>query len=536
MSNIINNKTIEELYSELKNGIRNGDNSLYDMNRAGLTDDNMKKIINKRKDFLSNHRLDFDTAEIIYDEVRKWKIEVEFFKELGVVTPNTQREIEALRKKDDEDTWKNTNKESEYELNKYLFYFTNGIHKEDVSECLTAIEGKRQKEVKNAEQKGKIIEKLRENPNSYDPGQVEDIIDDLKGESVIPESILNKVKNAVKIKGQEAQKGEDIFGEVVKKIPEGYTEVYFWGLPGSGKTSALSAILRTAEKRNMLKVVAPEKKTEKKETEEEKKHGANYVQYINFLKGRGEKGVLPDLTKSDITRCMPVHLKKDNKDYPISLIELSGELFQSFLLVMEGRESEISGTQQEAGLNLLMDYVRDTRNPKVHFFFIPYDQTELGDGKFANNSIQDVYTWAGQWFEQHGVFDKTLAIYIYLTKADMLLDDEEKSKMDIPEHRDEVYDLMKKKIVKYLDPDREDNVYGNFLTSLGEVAKKIDICKDGKLPMEPFSIGNVYLKYLYDLYPTSAEKFLSILLDKIEIPQDRKKTVWDKIKIWGNNH
>ena len=106
-------------------------------------------------------------------------------------------------------------------------------------------------------------------------------------------------------------------GDTHASIPDGYTEVYFWGIPGSGKTCALGAILNTAEQTGLLNIA--------------KSAGSGYMIDLKniFL---DDNPILPPPSPVETTQYLPFTLRKD-KDAPrsVSLIELSGEIFQCFL-------------------------------------------------------------------------------------------------------------------------------------------------------------------------------------------------------------
>ncbi|MBK6353110.1 MAG: hypothetical protein IPF46_06835 [Saprospiraceae bacterium] len=131
----------------------------------------------------------------------------------------------------------------------YLLNYPSGKHIENAQQQIEYF--KRQRTQKN-EERNQIIDKLRTNPNSFTPSMLRTHLDDNKItkndllNAGIPIEIINRLDNTIT--------PELKLGETPNSIPEGYTEVYFWGNPGSGKTCALAAVLSTAYKMGYLEI------------------------------------------------------------------------------------------------------------------------------------------------------------------------------------------------------------------------------------------------------------------------------------------
>jgi hypothetical protein len=288
--------------------------------------------------------------------------------------------------------------------------------------------------------------------------------------SGIPNNIIGLLDNIVSPKLE--------LGKTPDSIPDDYTEVYFWGIPGSGKTCALSAILSTAEKLGYLEIA----------------QGPGY-DYMNRLKNIFVKSVafLPPPSPVETTQYLPFVLNKDN-DRPrsVSLIELSGEIFQCFYHQIAGTPNKLSDTHKTT-FNSLICFLKGT-NRKIHFFFVDYER--------ENNPDTDGYTQAdylqaaATFFKNNDVFGRsTDAIYLVITKSDLM-----------PGPKNERIN----KISEYLS----DHNFKAFVNSLKARCEQNGI-NAGNLTAIPFSLGKVYFQQICELDRDDAKKIIGILLERI---------------------
>lgn len=331
--------------------------------------------------------------------------------------------------------------------------------------------------------KFEILENIKNNHNNYSVYEVQEMLDkkeisieDLKNID-IPESIISKLYNGnnyVNIKP----------GTAPDSIPDGYTEVYFWGMPGSGKTTALASILSTADREGqMISQPGP---------------GLEYMTKLSNLFS-DEVNFLPPANPLNSTQYLPFILKKDSLDRAsrsVSLIELSGELFQCFYEKNAG--NQLSDSKQVL-FDQLVSYLENNNNRKMHFFFIDY-----GAGSSVDNSLftQSDYLNAPATFinkSEYEFFNKnTDAIYIVLTKSDLLLN--------------EVHDdLINKTVSNYINKE-----FSSLVTSLKEICKKHNI-NDGKLLATHFSLGEVYFNDLCKKNSYTAKNIIDILIRRVSI-------------------
>jgi hypothetical protein len=343
-------------------------------------------------------------------------------------------------------------------------------------------------------QRQSILDDIRRNPNIYSPNHIKEFLNNgtfTKQDLLncdIPQSVIDNLWN---IKTPNLQ-----LGKMPTLIPDGYTEVYFWGGTGSGKTCALGAILQMAEKEGYLNLAT----------------GPGYL-YANQLKNIFSdddlaNDFLPAPSPVETTQYLPFTLKKPTgkKSRSISLIELSGEIFKCFLL--KNANQPFPTQSHEDTFRSLNTFLK-SKNRKIHFFFIDYDrENRLNKDKLKQS---DYLAAASTYFKNNEVFGKTTdAIYVVLTKSDLLLDEKGNP-------------VPKDKRVDYAKQHLENNNYKAFINTLKDNCKKYSI-NGGKLTVEPFSLGKVYFKEICNFDGSAASHIVEILMERIK---GSKKSILD---------
>ncbi len=190
----------------------------------------------------------------------------------------------------------------------------------------------------------------------------------------------------------------------------------------------------------------------------------------------------------------------------VSLIELSGEIFQCFF--RKNASMPLQSKQHEDTFNSLMRFLNG-KNRKIHFFFIDYEKENLPDhdGYTQGNYLAAASTF----FKNNDIFSKTTdAIYLVITKSDLMpCKDVDKNK-------------LYKKRVEYSKEHLKTNNFTAFVNILKNRCKQHSI-NAGKLTVEPFSLGKVYFQSICNFDTSSAEKLIDILVDRI--PANRKSII-----------
>ncbi len=408
---------------------------------------------------------------------RKAIVAIQAEKENAVIALQTQKD------KEDDDEWERAKYGNENSFRDYITNFPNGKYVREAKDRIDDLESQRRNQ---RAQRQNILNKIKQNPNSYSPNEIQDYlgngtitIDELITYCEVPQSAID---NLDKIKTPFLQ-----LGETPTSIPDEYTEVYFWGGTGSGKTCALGAVLQMAEKKGYLNIATGP--------------GYNYANQLkNIFSHNGEADdFLPAPSPVETTQYLPFSLKHVNEKVvrSVSLIELSGEIFKCFFYKNAGLQLP---TQSHIDTFNSLNKFLKSNNRKIHFFFIDYNKENRPDGNGITQS--DYLSAASTYFENNEVFNKsTDAIYIVITKSDLMLDQNGNAINDYNERVNFAKDYLQKN-------------YLAFINTIKNSCKKYSI-NGGKLEVEPFSLGKVYFKQICDFDGTAAEKLVKILLDRI---------------------
>ena len=152
-----------------------------------------------------------------------------------------------------------------------------------------------------------------------------------------------------------------------------------------------------------------------------------------------------------------------------------------------------------------------SKNKKIHFFFIDAGRDNRRDQRGLTQG--DYLQATATYFRGHQLFDKTTdAIYVVLTKSDLLIDDSGNHVADDYAER-----------IKYAKKYLEDQRYGAFINVLKNICREYSI-NGGKLTVEPFSLGKVYFQQICNFEGTSASRIVDILLERVP---GTKKSILD---------
>ena len=397
-----------------------------------------------------------------------------------------KKEIIALqtqKDKEEDDAWERAKYGNENSFRDYIANFPKGKYEQEARERIDEFESQRRNQ---RAQKQNILDKIKRNPNSYSANDIINYLgngtltkDELITYCNIPQSAINNLDKIITPPLR--------LGEMPTSIPDGFTEVYFWGYPGSGKTCALGAVLQMAEKRGYLTIAASQ--------------GSDYSTQLKNVFSHNDEAddFLPAPTPEEKTQYLPITLKKVNENVArsVSLIELSGEIFKCFYKKNNG--IEFKGKPQEDTFSTVSNFL-NSNNRKLHFFFIDYDKENRPDEDGKTQS--DYLSAASTYFENNAVLKKsTDAIYIVLTKSDLMLDQNGNT---INDYNDRV-NFAK----DYLESN-----YLAFKNSIKNSCIEHGI-NGGRLMVEPFSLGKVYFKKICNFDGTTAENIVEILMERI---------------------
>jgi hypothetical protein len=326
------------------------------------------------------------------------------------------------------------------------------------------------------------LEQIKNRNNDYDEELikqllVEDLlsIEDLVQNTHLTALDVDKILNSIEI-----DTGFDEWAQL-PPLENGRTDVYVFGIVGSGKSCLLAGVLHQAEKNGIL------------ETDVRYFVGAKYK---DELIKRIKLSILPKSTRSDVLNYISVSLfDKEERPHPLSIIEMSGEKF--------------SATYRSGGLNNessigARQYLKNS-NRKIIMFVIDYRHhiTRADLHEMATQSAQLETTL--QFLSNDGTLDKTDAVFIVVTKADLFSDQRN----------------IKQEALNFLQED-----YLNFLN----MSKRMKSRHSFSLIVHAFSLGNFVLPKTYSYEPSYSDNLLS---DLISFSFLEKNKPWFK-KLFNN--
>ena len=336
-------------------------------------------------------------------------------------------------------------------------------------------------------EKSKILNDIKENSNKYNPDIITEFI---KNGVINQEDLLNISIPKIIIDNLKKESKSLLLGEIPDTISNGYTEIYFWGLPGSGKTCALSAILSTGVRMGDI--------------DPQEGLGHHYMSQLSniFL---NKCSVLPPSTHVEYTQYLPFDLFDDNKlKHPIALIELSGEVFRAFY--RDQNNLELS-EELQATLNRTKEYLNGP-NKKIHFFIIDITKDPNKPDNYNTTQQQYLRSLTTYLNSNNVLKHRTDGVYIITTKSDVLSKNESE-RMDLAIH--------------HLTEN-----YQSFIQSLKSLLVDNGLLNkiSDKLPLIPFSLGDVYFNELCYFDDTMSKEVIDLLKKKTS----KKEGFWDRFK------
>ena len=285
----------------------------------------------------------------------------------------------------------------------------------------------------------------------------------------------------------------------LEKINKLSTEVYFWGIPSSGKSCALGAILSVAKSGVVAKSMTMDNDCQ----------GYGYMTRLSsILQSNDEVCTLPDSTSIYATYEMGFDLEDtDNRTHPLTCIDLAGELMRC---MYKSDAGEYIGEDEEEALDTLTRILIDnrTKNRKMHFFVLEYG----AEDREYEGLKQDAYLdGALRYIERTGIFKSdTDAIYLMITKVD-------KAKANGKQ--------LEEILRKYIS-----DTYKGFYNGLERICRKYEI-NNGKVEIIPFSLGKVCFQDYCLVDNKSAKGVVSKILQRSKgFQEGRLANVLKKIK------
>lgn len=325
--------------------------------------------------------------------------------------------------------------------------------------------------------KSEFLYKIQEDHNLLSAGIVKRLIN--SGDITVGDLLaigINKLFIQKMFNGESAQAFSK--PEPLDRIHKQSTEVYFWGIPSSGKSCALGAILSVAASGTVAHSMDPDTGSQ----------GYGYMTKLINLFQNGQIGTLMEGTAVDAFYEMGFDLvDNDNKIHPITCIDMAGELMRC---MYKANANDPMSETDELMLDTLTRVLIDnkTTSRKMHIFVIEYG----AEDRLYEGLPQRVYLdGALSYIKNTGIFKKdTDAIYIMITKAD------------------KVKNPSKDVFTQYINEK-----YKGFYNGLEQICKDNEINK-GRVEKIAFSLGEVCFQNYCRFNARPAENVVNLLLQR----------------------
>lgn len=342
----------------------------------------------------------------------------------------------------------------------YLTQHPNGKHAQEARNRMQAYAGRDQ-----------FIDDLRRDRNAY---YVKDIQDKVENGVATWDDVERIIGRDETWAIQAFEKMPDLPISIPPEALQGdSTEVYFWGTPSSGKTCALGAIISSAKSKGILESLQCS--------------GLHYMTRLsNIFNNRGICTFPPSSPTESIQEMVMKLRDSQRRPHKLTLIDLAGELFRSVYFKLNNLFLE---NEKEQTLATAMNYLRDTRNNKIHFFVVEYGaQDKYWDGL----RMVDYLDSMSVYLKANGVFKKsTVGVYVLVTKCDII--------DCAPEDRPE-------RAAQYVKEELP-----SFWNTLQETCAEAGV---GDLRILSFSVGDVFAQKLCKFDGTDTDKVINKLLTK----------------------
>lgn len=232
-------------------------------------------------------------------------------------------------------------------------------------------------------------------------------------------------------------------------ILEGRTDVFFFGIQGSGKSCIMASLIHYLTDRGLVI--------------ENRDHlvGAKYRDQLGI---DFKYGILPQSTDENRMTYMPIELSNiddNSKIHPLNIIEMSGEVFRkSYENGIDEKLKRYLGTSNKKILFFVIDYNRHTNN-------LQYDGKRVDQNTLLTGVLTDL--------DRFGTLNNTDAIIVLITKSDLFPDSVNK---------------------KEYGENFIANHYALFKTNLLDLKEKYMRKSDFYVGFYPYSIGEVKFKDL----------------------------------------
>lgn len=438
----------------------------------------------------------------------------------------------------DDSVWALVDRENIQEIQDYISAFPMGLHINEARELLNSIVEwnnvknsndilyiseylrnnpntpfRQQATLLIASLKQVEISEMRNNPNNYEASRLLTLLEEgiftdreLIMAKVATENVLQSLKNT-----NIRYDLPNINQAIESSIPEckdGYTDVYFFGVPSTGKTCVLMGMSRS----NSLNINLA--------------HGGG--DYAEALQQYTDVGITVPRTPGTFVTTLEATIRsqsQENAEHKVNLVEMSGE---EFAFDIAKNENKIySFEEMGSGATKLLS----NDNRKVFFLIVDpttnivritrevivgYDEETGEPIKRLENCVVNQRTIIQKIvniFEQEqnaDIMKKVDSIHIIMTKADTL--------GNAVEREDRAQTIF------------YDKYANDILQPLKDLCKEYNINSNTNFSprLYTFSLGTFYVGGLYEYDPTDSNRLVKAIRNSTQ--GTKKKTFWDRLK------
>jgi hypothetical protein len=345
---------------------------------------------------------------------------------------------------------------------------TAGLNQEKINQIINALTSKEQAQ-NNANKKQEFLDKAIKGRVSADQIKANINNGNYSFDDLLDAGINTRVVNSLK---HYCNSSRITMFKNINQLPpmeEGRTDVYFVGVPGSGKSTMLSGLLNIANKDGVLM------------PDTYNNDGSIYqTQLISDL----NRGVLPNATASGSYNYVALSIKDESgAKHPFNIVEVPGENYVNMF--------------NNGDVGEFLNYISN-KNKKILIFVIDSLAHDTGYNDSTSQLDQNlVYVNILNMFKSNGILEQTDAIYLVANKFDAI------------------------KEGRYAtNNSSDDDLALDFLQD--EFKNLIENCKDAressrnkfKIRVLPFSIGNVsYTSIIENFNKEHAKVVIDRLVD-----------------------
>ena len=267
----------------------------------------------------------------------------------------------------------------------------------------------------------------------------------------------------------------------LEQIDKASTEIYFWGVPGSGITLAIGSIINAMTNSSEVTAAHPDIESQ------------GYVNLIRLMRIFQDEAVcrVPEGNSTREVSAMGIDLiDAEDKTHPVTLIEPPTSLLR-YIYNQSVVKEPVTEEEQDV-INTLSHLINDSANRRIHFFIIE----NTHERKLFEGLPEKIYlSTTISFLQQLGAFRKTDGIYILVTKVD----DGDSVKAN---------DLVQSKylgIHNRLQMICRENFIGN-----------------GQVEVIPFSVGEFCFKTLFKYNPKPADTVARLILENTNSAVEKK--------------